>query len=144
MSRKEVDTLRAEVFQDEACLVGLFWQYPEFYVLYSNDKVSTKSFLNPIWQFYFGVGRTLADKGLQVFDDIVTFRAVKECGKEDTFKEFNGYTTIKEIMDEVKDSKDNFEGYFQQVRKYSVIKDLVGLMGKALKDLFILFQVSRR
>ena len=129
MSRKEVDTLRAEVFQDEACLVGLFWQYPEFYVLYSNDKVSTKSFLNPIWQFYFGVGRTLADKGLQVFDDIVTFRAVKECGKEDTFKEFNGYTTIKEIMDEVKDSKDNFEGYFQQVRKYSVIKDLIGLMG---------------
>lgn len=130
MSSKIADDLRSEVLQDEASLTGLFWQYPELYTLYPEDKVNTKTFLNPVWRFFFGIGRIMADKGLQVFDDIVTHRTVQECGKETEYLgEYRGYPTIKEMMDEMKHSRDNLDAHYAKVMKYAMIRDLIGLFG---------------
>lgn len=130
---KITEDFKTEIFQDESYLAALFWQYPEFYSLYSPDKISDSTFLNPIWGFYFDIGRKMADQGLLVFDDKVTYRTVEECGKMSDYESYNGYQTIKELMVEVTYSKDNFETYFDNVTSHSaqfyMLKELAGLFG---------------
>lgn len=120
---------RQEVFPSEACLAALFWNDPVLYGLNTEDKISSRTFNNPIWGFFFGLGRQMYDRKLAVFDDIGTMRTVNELGVQDMFNDYGGYTTISELMEENKESKDNFDGYYNDVKKHFLLRRLSELLG---------------
>jgi replicative DNA helicase len=124
------EKLSKEVIQSEGYLTGLFWNHPENYSFYASEKLSSKNFLNPVYGFFFGLGRYLHEKGFKVFDDITVAKTVKETNTEKQFEKFNGYETIKELMNEVKDKEANLETYYIEIKKYNLIHSLTELLGE--------------
>ncbi len=130
MTKRLSEIATEEVMPIEACLVGLFWNDPNLYGLYDEDKLNREAFGNPIWGFFFGLGRELYNRKLNAFDDIGTIKTVTELGLQDIFEHYGGYSTIKELMEENIDSQDNFEGYYDTVKKYYLLRRLSGLYGE--------------
>lgn len=124
------DKLKDEIQIAEACLTGIFWNNPSLYDIYNDDKINRHTFLNEVWGFYFGLGRYMRQQGVSVFDDITTYNYVKSLDIEDKYDYYNGYKTIKEVMDEVEDKSENMEGYYEEVKKYELIVSLIKLFGE--------------
>lgn len=124
--------LKEEVYINEAMLVGYFWSDPEQYELYDDAVISAHTFLNPVWQFYFGLGRQMSNKGIRVFGLTEVEYFVQESSKaiQKYYEEFNGYETMEVMMNEVKGKEENFDIHFNQVKKYSLIKELIDLFGE--------------
>ncbi len=132
MTQSAAQQLKDDAYVAESLLVALFWQFPEYYTHYNDEKINSTHFLNPIWAFYFHLGRQLANKGLVVFDDIATYRMVVDVAQGEKYKEYNGYATIKELMQEVEGSRSNFDSYMEEVKKYSVLKALFRKFGEVI------------
>jgi len=111
-------------FQDEACLVGLFWNYPDLYGLYSVENITTKTFSNKIWGYYFGLGRYMYNRSLLVFDDINTIKYVNETKTNALFEEYGGFKTIAELMEETIDKQENLDAYYDIVKKGYLLTSL--------------------
>lgn len=124
MSQEAVQKLKDDAYIAEAMLTALFWRFPSYYIQFPDTKIAYTHFLNPIWAFYFHLGRQLANKGLVIFDDIAAHQAVVSLGMADKYKEFNGFATIGELMAEVDNAKENFDAYYEEVKKYSTLKEL--------------------
>jgi replicative DNA helicase len=124
-----IEVLAEEVYISEAYLTGLFWGNPEIYSMYPQEKINKNAFGNTIWAFYFGLGRYMFDKGVSIFDDITVANAIKELNLKGTFEKFGEYETIDEIVGEVKDLTDNFEAYYDEVKKYSLLRSYHTLFG---------------
>lgn len=127
-----MDQLRQEVVISEACLVGTFWNDPNLYSFYPDDKISRKTFLNPHWGFYFGLGRYMAENQVAIYDDIATAKYVNELNLSETYEEYGGFDTVAEVMDEVEDKKDNLDAYYADVKKYRLLIELGKLFGEAV------------
>lgn len=124
--------LYEDVYIAEACAVGIFWAHPTMFSFYKQDKLNEKHFGNKVWQFYFQLGEFMFQKGLQSFDDISTMQSIKEMNVEKLFEEFGGYQTISELMEENKDEdkKENLDAYYDQIKKYSLLRYFYDLFGK--------------
>lgn len=126
--------LNDEVYPKEAYLCGILFNEPSLYDNYKSNKLSTKHLGNKIWQFYLGLGRHIHNKGIEIIDDITCAEAVNELKLQDKFEKYGGYDLIYEMMQETKDKSENFEGYYQDVKKYSMLRGLYDLVGvKVLK-----------
>jgi replicative DNA helicase len=123
------DVLREEVYISEAYLTALAWNNPEIYDFYSQEKINSKTFGNPIWGFFFGLGRYMRDKDVKIFDDITTYKYVQELKLEDLYDNYGSYETIAEVIEEVKDKAENFESYYNEVKKYYLLRNLRDLFG---------------
>lgn len=120
-----------DIYLGESYLVGLFWNNPELYMNYSDDKINHNTFGNKIWQMYFYVGRELANLGKRIFDDITVEEYISKTKKiAKSYTNFGEYHTIKEIMDEVKSKEKNFDGYYDDVKKYNLLRSLYELFGQ--------------
>lgn len=129
------DPLVDNAYVYEAFICGLFWNNPELYKVYSHEKLSEKyHFGNPIWGFYFGLGRYLAEKNLEKLDDISSAQAVEELGFQQYYDKYGRYTTISELMEETKDKEENLEAYYNEVKKYSLLRDLRELFGNKVAE----------
>lgn len=122
--------LKEEIIISEACLTGIFWNDPNLYALYPEDKIDRKTFLNKHWGFFFGLGRYMSKQGVQVFDDISIVKYIKDLGLEEDYEEYGGFETVKEVMIEVYDKAENVDSYYADIKKYKLIKELVILLGE--------------
>ncbi|BAO04761.1 replicative DNA helicase [Clostridium botulinum B str. Osaka05] len=120
-----------DVYIAESYLVGLFWASPDTYIQYTEDKISHKTFGNRIWKFFFYLGRKLSEQNIKIYDDITVEDYLQEKDKiRKEYEEYGGYNTIHEMVNEVKDKLDNFDGYFSMVKKYNLLRELYSLLGE--------------
>lgn len=124
-----IKQLNAESFNKEAILCGILWSNPDTFDAYSEERLNKKSVGNAIWAFYLGLGRYLYKKNLTVFDDISVQSAVVELKLEDKYDKFGGYKTIEELMDETKGKEKNFDGYYDEVKKFAMLREYYKLFG---------------
>lgn len=129
MKEEIKERLRNEVIVAEGYTLAIFWNNPELFGMYSDEKISSKTFLNKVYGFYFGLGRHMFDKGVRVFDDISAMKSILEVKKEDQYDEFGNYETIDELMEEVKEKEENLESYYDEIKKYHLLRSLVSLFG---------------
>src|SRR5690606_29863617 len=102
---------------------------------YSVEKLNKKTTGNTKWAFFLGLGRHLHNKDITVFDDISTYEAVRELGLETRFEKYGGYEVVEELMEETKSITENFEGYFNEVKKYALLREYYKLFGdKVLEE----------
>lgn len=132
MSEKILKKLHEEVYPKEAYICGILFNEPSIYDSYKSNKLSVNHLGNGIWKFYLGLGRHLHDKGIEVFDDISVANAVNELKLQGKYEKYGGYDTINELMLETKSKADNFSGYYDEVKKYSLIRELYDLMGSKI------------
>lgn len=121
--------LREESYNKEAILVGMMWNNPDLYGLYSAEVLNKNTMGNTIWSFYLGLGRNLYNKGLTVFDDISVQNEVVSLKLEDRYEKYGGYQTIEELMEETKGKESNFEAYYEEVKKYALLREYYKLFG---------------
>ncbi len=122
--------LKEEVYASEGYLTGLFWNNPDLYNFYPQEKINTNTFLNKVYGFFFGLGRYMHDKGVKIFDDITTMRYIKELNLEDKYIKYGNYDTISELMQEVEGKEDNIDAYYAEIKKYNLLKSLTDLFGE--------------
>lgn len=123
------DILVSEPFVIEGLLVGLFWSYPKFYDLFSNEKLGYSSFGNVRYGWFFSLGRKMRENNVELFDDITVKSYIASLNMMGAYSEYGGYALIKELMEEAKDSKDNLNSYAEIVLKYKLLRNLRGLFG---------------
>src|SRR3954454_18497103 len=111
------DILNEEVYIAESLLCGILWNNPSFYSNYPPEKLSMEHVGNKVWKFYLGLGREIFKRGIQVFDDITVAKIVKETNVEKQYQRYGEYETIEDLMLATKDSEDNFESHFEEVKK---------------------------
>jgi replicative DNA helicase len=129
-----IKQLNSESYNKEAILIGILWNNPDFYGSYSEEVLNKKTMGNAIWAFFLGLGRYLYDKGISVFDDISVHSAVAELKLEDKFEKYGGYAVVEELMNETKEMSQNFEAYYDEVKKYALLREYYKLFGeKVLK-----------
>ena len=137
MSNKKEDVtfqeLKDDIFISECYLVGLFWSNPELYIQYNESKIKHTTFGNPVWSFYFYIGQQLIQQNKRDFDIFTVEDYLSRTKKlADNYEEFGGYNTIAEVMEDVKQKQINFEGYYDDVKKYDMLRDLCWKFGKVI------------
>ena len=134
MAEKVAQELFDDVYLSESYLVGLFWANPDLYYTFGEDKINHKTFANRIWQLYFYLGKELSNTGKKIFDDITVEEYVSKTKKmQKSYMEYGEYLTIQEVMEEVRGKEENFDGYYDEVKKYNMLRSLYEMLGdKAL------------
>jgi len=128
---KREQELYDDIYLSESYLVGLFWVNPDLYLTYSEDKINHKTFANRIWQLYFYLGKELSDTGKKIFDDITVEEFVSKTTKiQKSYREYGEYQTMQEIINEVREKEENFEGYYDEVKKFNMLRSLFELFGE--------------
>lgn len=143
MSIKQLST---ESYNKEAMLVGILWNNPDLFDIYNEEKLNKKTFGNVIWAFYMGLARRLHRDGYVVFDDITVQGVVSELKLNDKFEKYGGYEIIEELMEETKNLTENFEGYYDEVKKYALLREYYHLFGEKVvekKDSYDYKELSR-
>ncbi|MGG4105242.1 replicative DNA helicase [Paenibacillus lautus] len=143
MSIKQLST---ESYNKEAMLVGILWNNPDLFDIYNEEKLNKKTFGNVIWAFYMGLARRLHRDGYVVFDDITVQGVITELKLNDKFEKYGGYGIIEELMEETKSMTENFEGYYDEVKKYALLREYYQLFGDKViekKDNYDYKELSR-
>lgn len=125
-----IEKAKQEVLISEAYFTAIFWNHPEQYNFYPEEKIASKTFLNPVWGFYFGLGRRMSEDGILVFDDITIMKYLKDYNAEKHFDKYGGFDTINEVVEEVSDVKENIDVYYKEIKKYRLLIDLSELFGE--------------
>jgi len=128
----DMTTQQEEVQIAESYLCGLFWNKPEYYDLYTEDKISNKTFLNPVWAFFFQLGRHMWNNEIRKFTDITAYESLKQLNPKmlKKYEYFGEFQTIEDIMEETKQDFDNLDGYYDKVIKYGMLRELVEMLGE--------------
>jgi replicative DNA helicase len=129
-----IKQLATESYNKEAMLVGILWNQPDLFDTYNQEKLNKKTFGNAIWAFYMGIARRLYNDGFVVFDDISVHRIVVELKLEDKFEKYGGFDLIEELMEENKGKEENFEGYYDEVKKYAILREYYKLFGDKVME----------
>jgi len=128
------DILFKEPYPSEALLVGLFYNNPKLYYLYPEDKLNTRYFGNKNWKFWFGLGRHLFNKGAIILDDLTIMQGVQELKCNNRYEKYGKYEVIDELIEETKNKQNNFNLYYNEVKKYSLLRNLRELFGDKVID----------
>ncbi|MCY9545129.1 replicative DNA helicase, partial [Paenibacillus alvei] len=124
-----IKQLSVESYNKEAMLVGILWNNPDMFDIYNEEKLNKKTFGSVIWAFYMGIARKLYRDNYTVFDDITVQQAVTELKLNEKYEKYGGYAIIEELMEETKESSENFEGYYDEVKKYALLREYYKLFG---------------
>ena len=126
--------LNEESYNKESILCGILWNNPDLYSTYTEHKLSAKTLGNKVWGFYIGLGRHLSKKGLTVFDDISVYEAIRELNQTERFEKYGGYDLIEELMEETQGKEANFESYYDDVKKYTLLRAYYKLFGQQVLE----------
>ena len=129
MAEINEDILYKEIYPEEAFVIGLFYDNPELYDEYDNSRLNDKHFGNKIWAFYFKIGRFITDRGGNSLDDITIANFVNEMKIEDQYNKYNRYEAISELIKEVKNKKENIDMYYNNIKKYNLLRQLRVFLG---------------
>lgn len=129
MTELNDDVLYSEIYPDEALLVSLFYENPKLYDEYDESRLTEKHFGNQIWAFYFKIGRFITKRGGNNLDDITVANFVNEMKIQDRYDKYNRYETISELLEEVKSKKNNLSMYYDNIKKYNLLRQLREFLG---------------
>ena len=129
MTEINEDILYKDIYPDEALLVGLFYDNPKLYDEFDETRLNDKHFGNEIWSFYFKIGRFITKRGGNTLDDITLANFANEMKISDKYDRYNRYETIVELLEEVKNKKDNIEMYYDKIKKYNLLRQLREFLG---------------
>lgn len=102
----------------EGKVIGSLWSNPDLYNDYRD--LTSDSFITRDGRFYYGLGKRMADKGYEVFDEITVLTYLQENKKiEKIFNEKGGYENIGELMNIV--NSKNTHTYVDDVLKSNTI-----------------------
>jgi len=62
-------------------------------------------------------------------DDLTVANKISELKAEKKYEEYNKYETIRELVAEIQNKKDNIEMYYDEVKKYYLLRKFRGLFG---------------
>lgn len=119
-----------EVQISEACLIGILYNKPELFDMYSDEKLNSKIFGNKIFEFYFQLGYYMFKQNMVNFDAINVYNAVQQLSDaigpefEDKYNKFGGYQTISDLVEAVAGKEDDFDSYYDTVKKYQLLRHL--------------------
>ncbi|MET3505449.1 hypothetical protein [Halalkalibacter oceani] len=106
----------------EANVVGCFWKNINLYFDYSD--MTRHTFKNQVWQFYFDIGKKLANKNIKEIDDVAIKTLLKDSKKSlEKYVEFGEYNTIEKLEFFV--TVDNAESYIGELKKWSALYDII-------------------
>lgn len=106
----------------EANVVGCLWKNPNLYFDY--PELDKNTFKNPIWIFYFTIGKKIAHKGIKVLDDVAVETYLLESEQAyKKYREYDGYKTIEDL--EMYITEDNIESYISELQKWSALYNIV-------------------
>jgi replicative DNA helicase len=115
----------------ESLLVGYLWAFPSLYQKYRSHKVTSETFTESVWLFYYTVGKQMFENGIREFDDKTVYSFLVSRPKEknkksyiDAYNDFGGYETISELMEACKKDTQNDEYHFSEVQKYESLRKL--------------------
>lgn len=126
----------------ESLLVGYMYSNPKLYQKYKGRKITSETFTDNIWWFFFGVGQMMYESGIRNFDDKTMYSFIverpQESGKPsfmDTYNRYGGFTKIRELVDECKDDDENSDFHIEEVQKYEILRwyQKAGLLDTANK-----------
>ncbi|WP_303982244.1 DnaB-like helicase C-terminal domain-containing protein [Niallia circulans] len=114
----------------ESLFTGYLWANPSLYQKYRTHNISSSTFTEPVWYFYYTVGLQMFESGIREFDDKTVYSFIvsrpKENGKKsyiDAYNNFGAYQTIEEIMNECKKEQvNNDEYHVNEVQKYETLR----------------------
>lgn len=129
MTELNEDILCKEIYPDEALLIGLLYSNPNLYDEYDESRLTDKHFGNPIWAFYFKIGRFITKRGGNNLDDITIANFINEMKIQDRYEKYNRYEAIAELIQEVKNKKDNADMYYKNIKKYNLLRQLREFLG---------------
>lgn len=115
----------------ESIFIGYLWNTPRLYEKYKSNKVTKDTFTEPIWWYYYYIGKEMYENGIRVFDDVTTYSYLTskppETGKKsyfDYYNQYGGYATIEEVISECDSEKGNDEYHFSEIQKYESLRNL--------------------
>src|SRR5699024_6445750 len=116
-------------FIHESLLCGYLWSEPSLYQQYRNHKISSSTFTEAAWYFYFALGQEMFENGVRNFDAKTVFSYVtsqpKENGKKsytDAYNSFGAYQTMQELMEVCQNDNQNEQYHFNEVQKYESLR----------------------
>ncbi|MFE4571402.1 replication protein [Paenibacillus chitinolyticus] len=115
----------------ESLFAGYLWRNPSLFSKYKMHKIEKQTFTQPIWYFYYYIGKEMFDSGIRKFEDtsVYSFLTSKPAEKDkksliDLYNDFGGYNTILDIMSECNTDQGNDEYHFSEVQKYESLRKL--------------------
>lgn len=129
-SKDILASLAKEVEISEAFVTAIFWNNPELYNFYSEEKLNRATFANRDIGFFFGLGRLMYDKGVHIFDDVAVARFAQEDKIQNLLIKYGDYDRIEELMEEIKGKEDNLDAYYADLKKYTLLRKLFNLFGE--------------
>lgn len=114
--------IRDNTLNIEGVIVGTFWSDPQLYFDYSDLTID--KFKSPIWKFYFGIGRKLAEKDIKSFNsvDVEVYLNNNEKLKS-AYDNYGGFETV-EVVSNIIDEK-NIDSYVKEIIKWDAIYNVV-------------------
>lgn len=114
--------IRDNTLNIEGVIVGTFWSDPQLYFDYSDLTID--KFKSPIWKFYFGIGRKLAEKDIKSFNsvDVEVYLDNNEKLKN-AYDNYGGFETV-EVVSNIINEK-NIDSYVKELIKWDAIYNVV-------------------
>ena len=75
------------------------------------------------------------DKGATVLDDLTIHQGVVELKYEKYYEKYGKYEVIKELINEVKNKKENFNLYYDEIKKYALLRNFKDLFGDKVLEI---------
>ncbi|WP_342423102.1 replication protein [Paenibacillus sp. FSL E2-0178] len=126
--------------------VGYLWSSPALYEKYRNHEITKDTFTEPIWWFFYYIGKEMYQNGIRTLDDTTAYSFLTsrpiETGRKSYFEYYNqygGYNSIEEIKEECRRDKGNDEYHFSEIQKYESLRKFQSesLIDVTKKDLVI-------
>ena len=130
----------------ELMFIGILFNNLGMYTKYKS--LQHTSFTEPMFAFYFRLGRMLWENGTREINDAVIFSFLSSQPKNgemsllDYYNKLGGYTPLAEIMEETIDEK-NDELYSNNIIKYSILRKLAKQGMLDIKNEKLLKKLSR-
>jgi len=130
VNKQIIEQLQKEIYTDEALLTAIFYDNPILYEEYDENKLNSTHFGNNIWSFYFNIGRLITKNGGKILDDITVYSMIEKINKIDLYQNYNEFETMKELIIEIQDKKQNVLMYYENIKKYNLLRNLYDILGE--------------
>lgn len=106
----------------EANVISCLWQTPQLYLDY--DYLDVNKFKNPIWRFYFTIGKKMASKSIKKIEEIDVDLLLEGQDKlMETYIGFGGFDTVGDLQEVC--NIENVSVYIEELVKWDVIYNIV-------------------
>jgi len=106
----------------EANIVGCFWHNP--YLFFDYNDLNMDSFKNPIWLFFFTIGKKMAIKNIKKLDEVaVELFLINNENLAHVYEKYGGYEIIKNL--ELYSTVENVDAYINELKKWNTVYDMI-------------------